>query len=92
MLWTSSKRNLLAGAPKTVEFDFDLAADTAYSVANEMVSDLSLSHDDAKVIVVKLCCVNLACSMHDIAAACQKCSHLHMRICRLAELWAALCR
>ncbi len=40
---------LLAGAPKTVEFDFDLAADTAYSVANEMVSDLSLSHEDAKV-------------------------------------------
>ncbi len=39
----------LAGAPKTVEFDFDLAADTAYSVANEMVSDLSLSHEDAKV-------------------------------------------
>ena len=32
-----------------VEFDFDLAADTAYSVATEMVSDLSLSHDDAKV-------------------------------------------
>jgi hypothetical protein len=31
-----------------VEFDFDLAADTAYSVASEMVSDLSLSHDDAK--------------------------------------------
>ena len=40
----------LAGAPKTVEFDFDLAADTAYSVANEMVSDLSLSHEDAKVV------------------------------------------
>lgn len=32
-----------------VEFDFDLAADTAYSVASEMVSDLSLSHEDAKV-------------------------------------------
>lgn len=32
-----------------MEFDFDLAADTAYSVANEMVSDLSLSHEDAKV-------------------------------------------
>ena len=41
--------SLLAGAPKTIEFDFDLAADTAYSVANEMVSDLSLSHEDAKV-------------------------------------------
>ena len=49
MLRISLKRDLLAGAPKTVEFDFDLAADTAYSVANEMVSDLSLSHDDAKV-------------------------------------------
>ena len=49
------KRYLLAGAPKTVEFDFDLAADTAYSVANEMVSDLSLSHDDAKVLFVKPC-------------------------------------
>ena len=32
-----------------MEFDFDLAADTAYSVASEMVSDLSLSHDDATV-------------------------------------------
>ena len=32
-----------------MEFDFDLAADTAYSVASEMVSDLSLSHQDAKV-------------------------------------------
>ncbi len=38
-----------AGPSKVVEFDFDLAADTAYSVASEMVSDLSLSHEDAKV-------------------------------------------
>ena len=49
------KGDLLAGAPKTVEFDFDLAADTADSVANEMVSYLSLRHDDAKVTVLKLC-------------------------------------
>ncbi|BDA41908.1 probable serine/threonine-protein kinase WNK2 at N-terminal half [Coccomyxa sp. Obi] len=38
------------GPSKVVEFDFDLAADTAYSVASEMVSDLSLSHEDAKMI------------------------------------------
>lgn len=34
-------------APKTVEFDFDLGADTAMSVATEMVNELSLSHEDA---------------------------------------------
>jgi hypothetical protein len=31
-----------------VEFDFDLGADTAMSVASEMVEDLSLSHEDAQ--------------------------------------------
>ena len=38
-----------AGPCKTVEFDFDLGADTAMSVASEMVEDLSLSHEDAQV-------------------------------------------
>ncbi len=36
------------GPSKTVEFDFDLGADTAMSVASEMVEDLSLSHEDAQ--------------------------------------------
>lgn len=40
---------LRAGHCKTVEFDFDLGADTAMSVASEMVEDLSLSHEDAQV-------------------------------------------
>jgi WNK lysine deficient protein kinase len=39
-----------SGPSKTVEFDFDLAADTAMSVASEMVEDLSLSHEDARAI------------------------------------------
>ncbi|KAK9834073.1 hypothetical protein WJX81_007927 [Elliptochloris bilobata] len=38
------------GPCKTVEFDFDLGADTAMSVASEMVEDLSLSHEDAQMI------------------------------------------
>lgn len=42
-----------------MEFDFDLAADTAYSVASEMVSDLSLSHEDAKVFLALLLSVTL---------------------------------
>ncbi|KAK9823221.1 hypothetical protein WJX72_001156 [[Myrmecia] bisecta] len=42
------------GPAKTVEFDFDLAADTAMSVASEMVEDLSLSHDDAKAIAAAI--------------------------------------
>ena len=45
-----------------VEFDFDLAADTAYSVASEMVSDLSLSHDDATVRPYHVF-VNSSCSV-----------------------------
>ena len=31
-----------------MEFDFDLGADTAMSVATEMVNELSLSHEDAR--------------------------------------------
>ena len=38
---------LPAGAPKVVEFDFDLGSDTAISVASEMVEEMSLSHSDA---------------------------------------------
>lgn len=38
------------GPAKTVEFDFDLGADTAMSVASEMVDDLSLSAEDARAI------------------------------------------
>ncbi len=33
-----------------VEFEFDLASDTAISVASEMVEEMSLSHEDAAVI------------------------------------------
>ena len=39
---------------KTVEFDFDLGADTAMSVATEMVNELSLSHDDARSIAMAI--------------------------------------
>ena len=39
-----------AGSAKTVEFDFDLASDTAMSVASEMVEEMSLSHGDAHKI------------------------------------------
>lgn len=35
---------------RTVEFEFDLAVDTATNVAAEMVSDLELTPDDAAVI------------------------------------------
>ncbi len=42
------------GPSKTVEFDFDLGADTAMSVASEMVEDLSLSHEDAQARGVAL--------------------------------------
>ena len=59
-----------------VEFDFDLAADTAYSVASEMVSDLSLSHEDAKVCLSSMstepsyllreCMLALHCLLHSL--------------------------
>ena len=39
--------SLLVGAPKVVEFEFDLGSDTAISVASEMVEEMSLSHSDA---------------------------------------------
>lgn len=42
------------GPARTVEFDFDMGADTAMSVASEMVEDLSLSHDDAKAIAAAI--------------------------------------
>ena len=40
----------IAGPSKVVEFNFDLAADTAMSVAGEMVQEMSLSHEDAQHI------------------------------------------
>ena len=43
-----------AGPARTVEFDFDMGADTAMSVASEMVEDLSLSHDDARAIAAAI--------------------------------------
>lgn len=43
-----------AGPARTVEFDFDMRADTAMSVASEMVEDLSLSHDDARAIAAAI--------------------------------------
>ena len=43
-----------AGPAKTVEFDFDLGADTAMSVATEMVNELSLSHEDARAIATAI--------------------------------------
>lgn len=45
---------MLAGPARTVEFDFDMRADTAMSVASEMVEDLSLSHDDARAIAAAI--------------------------------------
>ncbi|KAL3146318.1 hypothetical protein ABBQ32_003012 [Trebouxia sp. C0010 RCD-2024] len=42
------------GPARTVEFDFDMGADTAMSVASEMVEDLSLSHDDARAIAAAI--------------------------------------
>ena len=45
---------LRAGPAKTVEFDFDLGADTAMSVATEMVNELSLSHEDARAIATAI--------------------------------------
>ena len=43
-----------AGAAKVVEFDFDLASDTAMSVASEMVEEMSLSHSDAERIALAI--------------------------------------
>ena len=43
-----------AGPARTVEFDFDMGADTAMSVASEMVEDLSLSHEDARAIAAAI--------------------------------------
>lgn len=42
------------GPAKTVEFAFDLGADTALSVAGEMVQDLDLSRDDAASIAAAI--------------------------------------
>ena len=46
--------NTGAGPARTVEFDFDMGADTAMSVASEMVEDLSLSHNDAIAIAAAI--------------------------------------
>lgn len=54
LLACSKSRVLCAGPARTVEFDFDMGADTAMSVASEMVEDLSLSHDDAKAIAAAI--------------------------------------
>ena len=69
-----------AGPSKTVEFDFDLAADTAYSVASEMVSDLSLSHDDAKVSGSSLFHTQPFCTKHVMPISS---STLPLAVCRL---------
>ena len=45
---------LCTGPARTVEFDFDMGADTAMSVASEMVEDLSLSHEDARAIAAAI--------------------------------------
>jgi Oxidative-stress-responsive kinase 1 C-terminal domain len=37
-----------------VDFDFDLGADTAMSVASEMVEDLSLSAEDARAVAAAI--------------------------------------
>lgn len=39
---------------RTVEFDFDLATDTALSIASEMVNDLTLSQEDAQSIAAAI--------------------------------------
>lgn len=54
LLACTNPRLLCAGPARTVEFDFDMGADTAMSVASEMVEDLSLSHDDAKAIAAAI--------------------------------------
>ena len=54
LLACTNCRLLCAGPARTVEFDFDMGADTAMSVASEMVEDLSLSHDDAKAIAAAI--------------------------------------
>ena len=68
-----------------MEFDFDLAADTAYSVASEMVSDLSLSHDDA---TVRLLCPQCFCSRHPSAIGLLP----EALSCIIADLLASLMR
>ena len=52
--WKSTIICFVAGPARTVEFDFDMRADTAMSVASEMVEDLSLSHDDARAIAAAI--------------------------------------
>lgn len=42
------------GHCKTVEFQFDMAADTADDIASEMMEDLSLSADEAQYIAQKI--------------------------------------
>ena len=37
-----------------MDFDFDLGADTAMSVASEMVEDLSLSAEDARAVAAAI--------------------------------------
>lgn len=54
--WRPQRGCAHPGPSKTVEFDFDLGADTAMSVASEMVEDLSLSHEDAQVSQASCAC------------------------------------
>lgn len=49
-----SPEHPLPGPAKTVDFDFDLGADTAMSVASEMVEDLSLSAEDARAVAAAI--------------------------------------
>ena len=45
---------LPAGHSKTIEFAFDVSDDTAENIAAEMMEDLSLSHEEARVIAEKI--------------------------------------
>jgi len=47
-----------------VEFEFDLASDTAISVASEMVEEMSLSHVDAAIIAQVIALGHQANSKH----------------------------
>ena len=78
----------IAGPSKVVEFNFDLAADTAMSVAGEMVQEMSLSHEDAQHIaeairteIRQLTEAGLSLGMHtgELASPGGKCGKSHTR-------------
>eukprot|EP00798_Chlamydomonas_sp_ICE-L_P020034 gene20034-26752_t len=51
---TFQMRFMEQGNPQTIEFVFDLGADTADAIANEMMEDLSLSATEAQAIAAQI--------------------------------------